>query len=119
MNWRMGANRAVIGVHLGRYRDVERLQEAQAQLGREREEQRLSEGRVPSETELASAEAAVARELTKLHEELRRDDLAGLAAHYRDAGPPKGEAVVVVGPPKRARRCYVQNRWGGMRLRRR
>ena len=27
--------------------------------------------------------------------------------------------VVVVGPPKRARRCYVQNRWGGMRLRRR
>ena len=37
--------------------------------------------------------------MTKLHEELRRDDLAGLAAHYRDAGPPKGEAVVVVGPP--------------------
>ena len=30
--WMMGANRAVIGVHLGRYRDVERLQEAQAQL---------------------------------------------------------------------------------------
>ena len=30
--WMMGANRAVIGVHLGRYRDVERLQQAQAQL---------------------------------------------------------------------------------------
>ena len=30
--WMMGANRAVIGVHLGRYRDTERLQQAQAQL---------------------------------------------------------------------------------------
>ena len=37
------------------------LQEAQAQLGRLREVHRLSEGRVPSETEMASAEAAVAR----------------------------------------------------------
>jgi 16S rRNA (cytidine1402-2'-O)-methyltransferase len=48
---------------------------------------------------LGPREAAVARELTKLHEELRRGVLAELAAHYRDAGPPKGEAVVVVGPP--------------------
>ena len=30
--WMMGANRAVIGVHLGRYRDVARLQQAQAEL---------------------------------------------------------------------------------------
>jgi 16S rRNA (cytidine1402-2'-O)-methyltransferase len=43
--------------------------------------------------------AAVARELTKLHEEVRRADLAALAAHYSRAGPPKGEIVVVVGPP--------------------
>lgn len=43
--------------------------------------------------------AAVARELTKLHEETRRDTLPALAAHYQSAGPPKGEAVVVVGPP--------------------
>lgn len=43
--------------------------------------------------------AAVARELTKLHEETRRDTLDALAAHYAKAGPPKGEAVVVVGPP--------------------
>jgi 16S rRNA (cytidine1402-2'-O)-methyltransferase len=48
---------------------------------------------------LGAREAAVARELTKLHEEIRRGDLAELADHYRDAGPPKGEAVVVVGPP--------------------
>jgi 16S rRNA (cytidine1402-2'-O)-methyltransferase len=43
--------------------------------------------------------AAVARELTKLHEEVRRGTLAALAEHYGRAGPPKGELVVVVGPP--------------------
>ncbi len=43
--------------------------------------------------------AAVARELTKLHEEVRRGDLAELAAHYRRVGPPRGEIVIVVGPP--------------------
>jgi len=44
--------------------------------------------------------AAVARELTKLHEEIQRGRLADLATYYRDAGPPRGEAVVVVGPPE-------------------
>jgi 16S rRNA (cytidine1402-2'-O)-methyltransferase len=43
--------------------------------------------------------AAVARELTKLFEEVRRGTLAELAAQYRDAPPPKGEIAVVVGPP--------------------
>jgi 16S rRNA (cytidine1402-2'-O)-methyltransferase len=43
--------------------------------------------------------AAVARELTKLHEEVRRGTLAALAEHYRESGPPRGETVVVVGPP--------------------
>ena len=43
--------------------------------------------------------AAVARELTKLHEEVRRGTLAALAEHYQRAGPPKGEVVVVIGPP--------------------
>jgi 16S rRNA (cytidine1402-2'-O)-methyltransferase len=42
--------------------------------------------------------AAVARELTKLFEEMRRGDLASLAAHYA-SGPPRGEVVVVIGPP--------------------
>ncbi len=41
--------------------------------------------------------AAVARELTKLHEELRRGTLDELAGHYAAAGAPKGEVVVVVG----------------------
>jgi 16S rRNA (cytidine1402-2'-O)-methyltransferase len=48
---------------------------------------------------LGDRPAAVARELTKLYEEVRRGSLAELAAHYREAGPPKGEVVVVVGPP--------------------
>lgn len=41
----------------------------------------------------------VARELTKLFEETRRDALDVLAAHYAEAGAPKGEIVVLVGPP--------------------
>jgi len=44
-------------------------------------------------------QAAVARELTKLHEEVRRGSLAELAGHYAEAGPPRGEIVIVVGPP--------------------
>lgn len=45
----------------------------------------------------ADRPAAVVRELTKLHEEVVRGTLADLAARY--AEPPKGEIVVVVGPP--------------------
>jgi 16S rRNA (cytidine1402-2'-O)-methyltransferase len=41
--------------------------------------------------------AAVCRELTKLHEEVRRGGAAELAAHYREH-PPRGEVVLVVGP---------------------
>ncbi|WP_428028554.1 16S rRNA (cytidine(1402)-2'-O)-methyltransferase, partial [Altererythrobacter sp.] len=48
---------------------------------------------------LGPREAAVARELTKLHEEVRRGSLTELAAHYGEAGPPRGEVVIVVGPP--------------------
>jgi 16S rRNA (cytidine1402-2'-O)-methyltransferase len=44
-------------------------------------------------------EAAVARELTKLFEEVRRGTVSSLAAHYTAAGPPKGEVVLVIGPP--------------------
>jgi 16S rRNA (cytidine1402-2'-O)-methyltransferase len=48
---------------------------------------------------LGSRVGVVARELTKLYEEIRQDDLAALAAHYQNAGPPKGEIVILVAPP--------------------
>lgn len=48
---------------------------------------------------LGDRPAAVTRELTKMFEEVRRGTLAELVAHYREAGPPKGEIVLVVGPP--------------------
>lgn len=44
--------------------------------------------------------AAVARELTKLYEEVRRARLGELAEHYQEARAPKGELVVAVGPPE-------------------
>ena len=46
-------------------------------------------------------EVAVARELTKMHEECRSGTAASLAAHYA-AHPPKGEIVLVIGPPSEA-----------------
>jgi 16S rRNA (cytidine1402-2'-O)-methyltransferase len=49
--------------------------------------------------ELGNREAAVARELTKLHEDVRRGPLMDLAKHF-EADPPKGEVVIVVGPPE-------------------
>jgi 16S rRNA (cytidine1402-2'-O)-methyltransferase len=50
---------------------------------------------------LGRREAAVARELTKLHEECVSGTLETLATRYADA-PPKGEIVIVVGPPPRS-----------------
>lgn len=47
---------------------------------------------------LGSREAAVVREITKLHEECATGTLQHLADRYRDS-PPKGEIVIVVAPP--------------------
>lgn len=48
---------------------------------------------------LGDRPAAVARELTKKFEEVRRGSLLELTAHYKQAGAPKGEIVIVVGAP--------------------
>jgi 16S rRNA (cytidine1402-2'-O)-methyltransferase len=48
---------------------------------------------------LPGREIAVARELTKIHEELRRGLADGLIAWF-EAHPPKGEIVLLVGPPR-------------------
>ncbi|TCJ37329.1 16S rRNA (cytidine(1402)-2'-O)-methyltransferase [Frankia sp. BMG5.11] len=47
---------------------------------------------------LPGREVAVARELTKLHEECRTGFPQQLIAHYA-AHPPKGEIVLLIGPP--------------------
>ncbi|MEP6982750.1 MAG: 16S rRNA (cytidine(1402)-2'-O)-methyltransferase [Sphingomicrobium sp.] len=50
---------------------------------------------------LGERDAAVAREISKLHEECVTGTLAELAERYADAAP-KGEIVIVVGPPGEA-----------------
>ena len=48
---------------------------------------------------LGTRPAAVCRELTKLHEEVRRGDLAALAQAYENGAEIRGEFTVVVAPP--------------------
>lgn len=59
---------------------------------------RLAKALAAIEAALPGREVAVARELTKLHEECRSGTPLDLAAHYA-AHPPKGEIVLLVGPP--------------------
>ncbi len=50
--------------------------------------------------EMGPRAAAVCRELTKLHEEVRRGDLAALAQHYAGSdAETRGEIVIVITPP--------------------
>ncbi len=58
---------------------------------------RLAETLADLALELGDRPAAVARELTKLHEEVRRGSLEGLAAEYAADGSPRGEIVILVG----------------------
>lgn len=59
---------------------------------------RLVKSLAAIEEVLPGRQLAVARELTKLHEELRRGPAADLVEHYT-AHSPKGEIVLLVGPP--------------------
>jgi 16S rRNA (cytidine1402-2'-O)-methyltransferase len=61
--------------------------------------QRLAQSLGDMESVLGNRPAVVTRELTKLHEEIRRGDLASLAEHYRAADAPKGEVTLVIGAP--------------------
>lgn len=62
---------------------------------------RLSAALADMAAVLGDRPAAVARELTKLFEEVRREPLSALAEHWA-AEAPKGEIVIVVGPPDEA-----------------
>ncbi|MGA2792646.1 MAG: 16S rRNA (cytidine(1402)-2'-O)-methyltransferase [Roseiarcus sp.] len=63
---------------------------------------RLAEMLADLSAELGDRPAAVARELTKLYETIRRGTLGALAAQFGGEAPPKGEIVVLVGPPDAA-----------------
>ncbi|HKD26216.1 MAG TPA: 16S rRNA (cytidine(1402)-2'-O)-methyltransferase [Xanthobacteraceae bacterium] len=56
---------------------------------------------------LGGRPAAVCRELTKLHEEIRRGEVTALARAYRDGAETRGEFVVVIGPPAKSERVEV------------
>ena len=49
---------------------------------------------------LGPREAAICRELTKLHEEIRRAPLDQLAREYRGGAETRGEFVIVIAPPQ-------------------
>lgn len=65
--------------------------------------QRLAAALADAAAILGDRPAVVARELTKLHEEVRRDRLLRLAENYRGESPPRGEVALVIGPPDAAR----------------
>ncbi len=59
--------------------------------------QRIAECLADAAAVLGARPAAMARELTKRFEEVRRGDLPGLAAEMAAGAPPKGEIVLVIG----------------------
>ncbi|WP_340264602.1 16S rRNA (cytidine(1402)-2'-O)-methyltransferase [Sphingobium mellinum] len=60
--------------------------------------QRLSDSLAAMAQGLGDRDAAVSREISKAFEETQTGTLSELSARYADA-PPKGEIVVIVGPP--------------------
>jgi 16S rRNA (cytidine1402-2'-O)-methyltransferase len=63
---------------------------------------RLADTLVDLAAGLGQRAAAICRELTKLHEEVRRGELATLAHDYAGGCETRGEIVIVVAPPEEA-----------------
>jgi 16S rRNA (cytidine1402-2'-O)-methyltransferase len=84
-----------------RRRVLEELRGVAASLILFESPRRIAESLADMHSILGERDAAVARELTKLHEELRRGSLASLASEFASGSPPKGEITVVVAPPNR------------------
>ena len=57
---------------------------------------RLAETLKDAHEMLGERDAVVARELTKLHEEIRRGRLSELSEHYSTAEQPRGEIVLLI-----------------------
>jgi 16S rRNA (cytidine1402-2'-O)-methyltransferase len=62
--------------------------------------QRLAESLADMAAVLGNRPVAVTRELTKLHEEVRRGLLTTLADDYANSAAPKGEVTILIGPAK-------------------
>ena len=62
---------------------------------------RLAETLVDMLDAFGDRQAAVARELTKHYEEVRRGTVGALSTHYATA-PPRGEITLLLGPPEQA-----------------
>jgi 16S rRNA (cytidine1402-2'-O)-methyltransferase len=62
--------------------------------------QRLASSLADMADVLGPRVACVTREMTKMFEEVRHGTLTELAAHYAEAGAPKGEVTLVVGGPE-------------------
>lgn len=60
---------------------------------------RLAEMLADAGAVLGERQGAVARELTKYYENVRRGPLSQLAAHYGEEEEARGEIVVIIGPP--------------------
>ena len=84
---------------MARRRELASLADVDASLVLLESPQRLAAALADMADVLGPRPAAVTRELTKLFEEVRRGPLDVLAARYAEAGPPKGEVTVVIGPP--------------------
>jgi 16S rRNA (cytidine1402-2'-O)-methyltransferase len=83
----------------GRVRRLKELAAVPATLVFFESPQRLAASLTDMAAVLGARDAAVARELTKAFETVRRATLSALAAAYAEEQTPKGEIVVVVGPP--------------------
>jgi 16S rRNA (cytidine1402-2'-O)-methyltransferase len=68
---------------------------------------RLAESLTDLAAVLGDRPAAVTRELTKLHEEVRRGHLHELAAAYATEDQPKGEITLLIGPAEEAETDFM------------
>lgn len=83
----------------GRTKVLEELKSVRATLIFYETGPRLADTLADIAAVLGDREVAIARELTKLHEEVRRGQAAELAQALAAENPPKGEIVLVVGQP--------------------
>ncbi len=84
---------------VGRRKTLRELNDVKATLVLFESPQRIAAALADLAEILGPRDAAVVREMTKMHEEVRRGTLADLAATFAGEAAPKGEIVIIVGPP--------------------